>query len=72
LKSFLKRLVQDAVIRQLEIIGEATKDLSSSTTESYPQIPWKKFAGNSTEGFVIVQYLYFYPYIINLAIFPAL
>ncbi|WP_342665139.1 HepT-like ribonuclease domain-containing protein [Methanolobus tindarius] len=29
-------------MRQLEIIGEATKNLSSSTTESYPQIPWKE------------------------------
>nr|WP_288069538.1 DUF86 domain-containing protein [Methanolobus sp.] len=40
-----KRLVQDAVIRQLEIIGEATKNLSLNTTESYPQIPWKEIAG---------------------------
>lgn len=39
------RLVQDAVIRQLEIIGEATKNLSSKTTENYPQIPWKEIAG---------------------------
>jgi uncharacterized protein with HEPN domain len=40
-----KRLVQDAVIRQLEIIGEATKNLSSNATENYPQIPWKEIAG---------------------------
>lgn len=39
------RLVQDAVIRQLEIIGEATKNLSSDTTEKYPHIPWKAIAG---------------------------
>ncbi|SFM92446.1 HepT-like ribonuclease domain-containing protein [Methanolobus profundi] len=40
-----KRLVQDAVIRQLEIIGEATKNLSSNTTDKYPLIPWKEIAG---------------------------
>ncbi|WP_340820655.1 DUF86 domain-containing protein [Methanolobus sp. WCC4] len=40
-----KRLVQDAVVRQLEIIGEATKNLSSNTTDKYPRIPWKEIAG---------------------------
>ncbi len=35
------RLIQDGVVRQLEIIGEATKNLSRDTTEQYPQIPWK-------------------------------
>jgi uncharacterized protein with HEPN domain len=39
------RLVQDAVVRQLEIIGEATKSLSSYTTGKYPHIPWKAIAG---------------------------
>ncbi|WP_321428359.1 DUF86 domain-containing protein [uncultured Methanolobus sp.] len=39
------RLVQDAVVRQLEIIGEATKNLSPTKTEEYPQIPWKEIAG---------------------------
>lgn len=33
------RLIQDGVVRQLEIIGEATKNLSSDTTGQYPQIP---------------------------------
>lgn len=40
-----KRLIQDAVVRQLEIIGEATKNLSSDTKEYHPQIPWKEIAG---------------------------
>jgi uncharacterized protein with HEPN domain len=39
------RLIQDGVVRQLEIIGEATKNLSRDTTEQYPQIPWKEIAG---------------------------
>lgn len=38
-------LVQDGVIRQLEIIGEATKRLSKEVTERYPNIPWKDIAG---------------------------
>lgn len=39
------RKTQDAVVRNLEIIGEATKSISSSIRDKYPQIPWKKFAG---------------------------
>ncbi|MFQ5905937.1 MAG: DUF86 domain-containing protein, partial [bacterium] len=36
---------QDAVIRNLEVIGEATKNLSSHLRKTYPQIPWKDLAG---------------------------
>ncbi len=36
---------QDAVLRNLEIIGEATKNLSKELRERYPQIPWKAMAG---------------------------
>ena len=32
-------LVQDGVIRQFEIIGEATKNLTSTFKEGYPEIP---------------------------------
>jgi uncharacterized protein with HEPN domain len=32
---------QDAVIRQLEIIGEASSKLEDSFTKSYPEIPWR-------------------------------
>lgn len=38
-------MAQDAVIRQLEIIGEATKRLSKEFRESTPSIPWKDMAG---------------------------
>ena len=34
-------LVQDGVIRQLEIIGEATKQISQGTRELHLNIPWK-------------------------------
>lgn len=36
---------QDAIIRQLEIIGEATKNLSQPLRDQYPEIPWKRIAG---------------------------
>ena len=38
-------LVQDGVIRQIEIIGEATKRLSDEIKKKYPDIPWKDMAG---------------------------
>lgn len=34
-----------AVIRALEIIGEATKKVPSSIKANYGQVPWKKMAG---------------------------
>ncbi len=40
-----ERMRQDAVIRKLEIIGEAVKQLSNSTKERRPEIPWKLIAG---------------------------
>ncbi len=36
---------QDAVIRKIEIIGEATKRLSQSLRLQFPHIPWKAIAG---------------------------
>jgi len=36
---------QDAVIRQLEIIGEATKRLSTDLRTQYPEVPWRRIAG---------------------------
>ncbi len=38
-------MCQSAVIRQLEIIGEATKRLSREFRNTYSQIPWRKMAG---------------------------
>jgi uncharacterized protein with HEPN domain len=36
---------QDAVIRQLEIIGEATKRLSKQLCTQHPEVPWRRIAG---------------------------
>ncbi len=38
-------LVQDGVIRQLEIIGEATKRLSPEARAECPAVPWQDIAG---------------------------
>lgn len=34
-----------AVIRALEIVGEATKRIPQSVTDSYPETPWRQMAG---------------------------
>lgn len=36
---------QDIVIRRLEIIGEAVKNLPAGFRKKYPDIPWQKIAG---------------------------
>lgn len=38
-------LIQDGVIRQLEIIGEAAKNISAAIRQQYAQVPWKDMAG---------------------------
>ncbi|MBW4625208.1 MAG: DUF86 domain-containing protein [Brasilonema octagenarum HA4186-MV1] len=38
-------MIQDAVIRNFEIIGEATKRLSPELRAAYPDIPWQQIAG---------------------------
>lgn len=37
--------IQDAVIRRLEIIGEAVKHIPSEMKKKYPDVPWKKITG---------------------------
>jgi uncharacterized protein with HEPN domain len=39
------QLIQDAVIRQFEIIGEATKRINKDFREKFPEIPWQDMAG---------------------------
>ncbi|MCK5149823.1 DUF86 domain-containing protein [Candidatus Pacearchaeota archaeon] len=39
------RLKQSAIIREIEIIGEATKNLSIGFTNKFPYVEWNKIAG---------------------------
>ena len=39
------KLIQDGVVRELEIIGEATKNLSPDFKTAHPETPWKDIAG---------------------------
>jgi uncharacterized protein with HEPN domain len=39
------KMIQDAVIRNLEIIGEAVKNISPDTRKLAPEVPWKNIAG---------------------------
>jgi uncharacterized protein with HEPN domain len=38
-------LIQDGVIRQIEIVGEATRRLSRTFRVQYPETPWDDIAG---------------------------
>ncbi|MFH1504219.1 MAG: DUF86 domain-containing protein [Candidatus Omnitrophota bacterium] len=40
-----KEMVEDAVIRKIEIIGEAAKNVPENIKAKYKNIPWKKMAG---------------------------
>ncbi len=37
--------LQDAVIRRIEIVGEAVKNIPSEIKEKYPEVHWKEIAG---------------------------
>ena len=45
-EDFLKNtMVQDAIYRNLEIIGEAARNLNENTRAKMPDVPWKKVIG---------------------------
>jgi|SRR3989344_1830857 len=45
-EEFIKsRLIQNAVIRSIDVIGEAVKNLSSDFRNKYSEVPWIKIAG---------------------------
>jgi len=45
-KKFVKNdMVVDAVIRKLEVIGEASKNIPEDIKKQYPEIPWKRIIG---------------------------
>ena len=52
---------QDAIIRNLEIIGEATKRLSKPLKEQYPDIPWRSIATKWGQIFILDTHWLYYP-----------
>ncbi len=49
-----KWIEQDAIIRNLEIIGEASISISDNLKQSYPDVSWKEMRG--MRNFVTHQY----------------
>jgi uncharacterized protein with HEPN domain len=44
-KFFISSELQDAVIRRIEIMGEAIKNVSAQVKKKYPEVPWKEIIG---------------------------
>lgn len=45
-KKFLEdRKAQDAIVRNFEVIGEASKNITAAFKAKHPDVPWKKVAG---------------------------
>jgi uncharacterized protein with HEPN domain len=42
---FSSRKTQDAVIRQLEVMGEAAGNVSEGLRKAHPEVPWKAMRG---------------------------
>ena len=45
---------QDAVVRRIEIVGEAARRVSQETRDKHPQIPWREMT--SMRNLVIHEY----------------
>lgn len=45
-RDFIKNdMIIDATLRNFEIIGEASRNVSKDTKDKYPDIPWKRMIG---------------------------
>ena len=58
----------DAVIRNFEIIGEATKNIPDEVKERYPDIPWKEmysFRNRISHGYFGIDYEIIWDIIVN-------
>ncbi len=55
---FASTLVQDAVIRNLQIMAESTQRLTPATKAAHPEIPWRDISGfrnRLTHGYLDVD-----------------
>jgi uncharacterized protein with HEPN domain len=41
----ITKMIQHAVIRNLEVIGEAAKKISNELKKDFPEVPWREMAG---------------------------
>jgi uncharacterized protein with HEPN domain len=42
---FRRRTLVDAIVRRLEVIGEAVKQVPQEVKAKHPKIPWRRLAG---------------------------
>ena len=42
---YSSRLVQDAVVRNLQVMAESSQRLADGIKKTYPDIPWKEISG---------------------------
>lgn len=42
---YQSHLIQDAVVRNLQVMAESSQRLSVDTKKKYPEIPWKNISG---------------------------
>jgi uncharacterized protein with HEPN domain len=42
---FSNSMAQDAVVRNIEIMGEATRAIAQPFKDAHPEIPWRKIIG---------------------------
>jgi uncharacterized protein with HEPN domain len=42
---FADDMVVDAVLRNLEVLGEAAKQIPPAVRERHPQVPWRRISG---------------------------